>query len=61
MDKKGRLTYHSYMDKGDLLPDFSYCGYMGGGIPIPDIKVVASVGPSANGEDDTAFIQAVID
>ena len=55
------LSYHSYTDKGDLLPDFSFCGYKGGGVAIPHIKVTASISPSPNKEDDTPFIQAVID
>lgn len=25
------LFYYSYTDKGDLHPDFSFCGYIGGG------------------------------
>ena len=61
INEKGKLSYHSYTDKGDLLPDFSFCGYKGGGVAIPHIKVTASISPSPNKEDDTPFIQAVID
>ena len=35
INEKGKLSYHSYTDKGDLLPDFSFCGYKGGGVAIP--------------------------
>ena len=58
INEKGKLSYHSYTDKGDLLPDFSFCGYKGGGVAIPHIKVTASISPSPNKEDDTPFIQA---
>lgn len=42
INEKGKLSYHSYTDKGDLLPDFSFCGYKGGGVAFPNIKVTAS-------------------
>src|SRR2546423_812276 len=41
------------------IPDFSHCGYMGGGVPIPDAPVRVVV-PRAEG-DNTARIQAAID
>ncbi len=39
--------------------DFSYAGYMGGGVKIPTVPVAKTVSPS--GGDDTAAIQAAID
>jgi hypothetical protein len=60
MGENGKLTYTPYTDKGDILPDFSYCGYMAGGVAIPDVKVVCVIsGP--NGMDDTDMIQGKID
>lgn len=45
---------------GDRLADFSWCGYGGGGVALPQVKVAATVAPVAAG-DDTARIQKVID
>ena len=59
-DKDGKLAYRPYTDKGDIIPDFSWCGYMGGGVELPELPVVAVVG-WANRPDDTPRIQAVID
>ena len=56
----GKLVYRPYTDRGDILPDFSWCGYMGGGVELPDIPVVAMI-EWANRPDDTPVIQAVID
>jgi hypothetical protein len=39
--------------------DFSYAGYMGGGVPLPRVPAGPSVSPS--GADDTAAIQHAID
>ena len=39
--------------------DFSYAGYGGGGVPIPAVAGVLSVGPT--GGDDTALLQGAID
>lgn len=39
--------------------DFSFAGYMGGGVPLPDVAVRATVNPS--GGDDTAAIQRAVD
>jgi hypothetical protein len=57
-DHAGKLAYRS-LDKGDRILDFSYAGYMGGGIAIPTAPVSKRVAPS--GQDDTAAIQAAID
>lgn len=58
--KNGKLEYRPYTDKGDIIPDFSWCGYRGGGVDIPDIRIVSTV-YSGNLDDDTPRIQAVID
>lgn len=60
----GKLTYHTYESLGSnepvhRLPDFSYAGYEGGGVAIPDVPVVVEVSPVSG--DDRASIQAAID
>ena len=44
---------------GDVIVDFSHCGYGGGGVAIPDVPVVTTLSPS--GGDDGAAIQRAID
>ena len=46
-------------EKGNIIPDFSNAGYMGGGVKIPDVGVKATVWPAKG--DDGARIQAAID
>lgn len=58
--KDGKLIYHPYTEKGDILPDFSSCGYMGGGVALPYVNVVITIN-SPSGADDTRMIQSVID
>lgn len=53
----GRLVYKT-TPAGDRILDFSYAGYMGGGVALPDVPVKVTVKPS--GHDDTAAIQAAI-
>lgn len=60
MGESGKLEYAPYTDKGDIIPDFSYCGYMGGGVEIPDVRVVCVIS-EPNGIDDTDVIQGKID
>ncbi len=57
--KDGKLVYKT-TPAGDKIMDFSTAGYMGGGVPLPDVPVKQTVNPSG-GEDDTAAIQAAID
>ena len=59
--KDGKLAYLPYNEQGDIIPDFSHCGYMGGGVKIPDVKVVATIYPGEDSMDDSPRIQAVID
>jgi hypothetical protein len=54
----GKLVYDTDT-RGNRIPDFSYAGYGGGGVPIPDVPARVLVAP-ANG-DDGARIQAALD
>jgi hypothetical protein len=54
----GRLRYTNDED-GNRLCDFSYAGYKGGGVAIPDVPAVLTVHPT--GGDDTAALQAALD
>jgi len=54
----GRLKY-AYIKTGERIPDYSYAGYKGGGVLIPDVAERARVAPT--GGDDTAAIQKAID
>jgi hypothetical protein len=53
-----KLRYRSLPD-GDHIVDFSYAGYMGGGVPLPRVAALRTVEPS--GGDDSAAIQNAID
>lgn len=55
-----RLAYTAD-ERGNRIGDFSRCGYMGGGVRIPDLPVVATLSPLPGNADDTARIQAAID
>lgn len=54
----GRLTY-TRSSKGDRIADFSYAGYEGGGVALPNVPIKRTVAPSSG--DDTAAIQKAID
>ncbi|MHB9029529.1 MAG: hypothetical protein ACYC9O_12235, partial [Candidatus Latescibacterota bacterium] len=54
----GRLVYEPD-ERGNVIPDFSYAGYMNGGVELPVVKVKAAVQPG--GEGDAERIQAAID
>jgi hypothetical protein len=62
--KDGKLVYTPHANVGEtatvnVIPDFSRCGYQGGGVRIPDVPVKATVEP---GEGSArARIQAAID
>jgi hypothetical protein len=58
-DASGKLAYKTIDEHGDRIMDFSYAGYMGGGVALPVVPAVEMVKPS--GGDDTAAIQAAID
>jgi len=60
----GRLVYRTYANEGqtnsvNIIPDFSHCGYMGGGVAIPDVPVATTLSPRSG--DDTRMIQDAID
>ena len=59
----GRLEYGYYANEGETnadnrLPDFSYAGYRGGGVPLPDVPVMLTLNPRDG--DDTSRIQNAI-
>lgn len=56
----GRLTYSPYTERGDRIPDFSWCGYRGGGVAIPLVPAKVILHPAPEG-DDHARIQAALD
>ena len=45
--------------KGNIIPDFSHCGYMGGGVSLPEVVAVMTVEPQTEG-DDTQRLQDAI-
>ena len=53
----GKLVYVPD-EEGNCIPDFSNCGYMGGGVRIPDVAVKVTVEPGDG--DDGERIQAGI-
>lgn len=59
LGKNGKLIYKT-TPAGDRIMDFSYAGYMGGGIALPTVPVKRMVKPSG-GTDDTQLIQNAID
>jgi hypothetical protein len=58
-EENGKLVY-SKIESGDRIPDFSYCGYKGGGIAFPDVQVQVTLNPNPSG-DDTKRIQKALD
>ena len=54
----GRLVY-TPDEKGNTIPDFSYAGYGGGGVKIPDVPVKIKISPVEG--DNVANVQAAID
>lgn len=55
----GKLAYKADA-RSNTIPDFSRAGYGGGGVRLPEIPVVATLAPQAEG-DDGARIQAALD
>jgi hypothetical protein len=58
VDTKGRLAYKK-LPGGDRIMDFSYAGYMGGGVSIPSVEVKITLNPVDG--DNTDVIQHAID
>ena len=54
----GRLQYRT-TERGDRIMDFSYAGYGGGGVAIPNVPTVRTLKPEPG--DNSARIQAAID
>jgi len=59
----GHLQYGYYANQGETntdnrLPDFSFCGYKGGGVAIPNVPTVLTVYPGTG--DDRTLIQNAI-
>jgi hypothetical protein len=57
-DANGKLIYKT-LPAGDKIMDFSYAGYMGGGVKIPDVPVKITISPAAG--DNSDAIQKAID
>ncbi len=57
-DPSGKLMYKT-LPAGDKIMDFSYAGYMGGGVNIPSLAVRTTLSPIAG--DNTEAIQNAID
>src|SRR3954449_5773027 len=55
----GKLAYKS-TPAGDRIMDFSYAGYMGGGVALPNVPVKRTIHPT-NTDDDSKTIQAALD
>ncbi|MFP4248759.1 MAG: hypothetical protein ACLFU7_03810 [Armatimonadota bacterium] len=54
----GSLVYEAD-ERGNTIPDFSNCGYRGGGVPLPEVPARVTLEPEDG--DDTERIQAAID
>lgn len=57
----GRVLCRPYSVQGDVLPDFSHCGYGGGGLPLPEAIVREELRPAVDEGDDSPRIQAALD
>ena len=57
-DGEGNLVYQTVDARGDRIMDYSSAGYGGGGVALPQVPVVLTIGPS--GGDDSDAIQAGI-
>src|SRR4030095_16076340 len=51
-NSQGKLTYKT-LDRGDKIMDFSYAGYLGGGVSIPSVPVKITLSPLAGDNTDT--------
>lgn len=57
----GSLIYYAANARGDIIPDFSNCGYGGGGRNLPVVPVKITVSPDADDADDLPRLQAAVD
>lgn len=58
--ENGRMIYEPYTDQGDVIPDFSNCGYMGGGVALAQVPVKMTLNPTEGDDDDRDRIQNAI-
>lgn len=58
VEADGSLRYTRDAE-GNMIPDFSHAGYRGGGVDLPPVAAVMTIGPVLG--DNTAHIQAAID
>jgi len=56
----GKLVYVAD-ERGNRIPDFSNCGYQGGGVKLPHVPVKETLEPGEGTDDDTSRIQTAID
>ena len=57
----GKLVYKSFDSKGNTIPDFSMCGYLEGGVKLPDVPVKITIEPGDGIKDDLPRIQKALD
>ena len=57
----GELKNSPYDAEGDVLPDFSMCGYGAGGVALPTVETKVTLEAGKGDADDGARIQAAID
>lgn len=57
----GTIACPPYNTQGDTVPDFSFCGYGGGGVRLPDVPVKTTVTPRTDRQDDLPALQAAVD
>ncbi len=60
IEKDGKAVYTPYTEQGDIIPDFSFCGYKSGGVAIPDVPVKITLEAGDFTSDDSKRIQAAI-
>ncbi|MCE9613819.1 MAG: CNP1-like family protein [Lentisphaerae bacterium] len=59
LGRDGKLVYAPYTERGDRLPDFSWCGYRGGGVALPAVPVKVTLTPIPEGDDRERIQQAL--
>ncbi len=59
LSREGDKLEYTVDAAGNRVPDFSYAGYSGGGVALPDVPAKVSVSPAPG--DATARIQAALD
>lgn len=59
-DDSGKLIYKT-TSRGDRIMDFSFAGYKGGGVALPDVPTKLTIHPLGENKDCTDYIQKAID